>query len=157
MDAPIGSRSFTAWLRDRAYDAVFHAGDTALQFTADMIRGPESARHDHYTGRQLKKQERKLPAPAATNTPTAKPLNYTERQAFLHMTERKAGESLIEHWKRRKQLLQHPDKRQLIEAEQKVEALAEKELSITVERRTIASDYQQSCVRKKIRSRKRSR
>lgn len=154
MNGAAKNWSFTAWLRDRAYDAVFHLGDTALQFTADMIRGPESQRHDHYTGRQLRKQERKS-SPATRQA--GKPLNYVERQAFQQMTKRKAGESLIEHWKRRKQLLQHPDKRQLIAIEQKVAALAQKEHPITVVRKSVTQESQQTRMRKKTQRRKRSR
>jgi len=147
--------NFTAWLRNRAYDTVFHVGDTALQFTADLIRGPDNIRHDPYSERQLGKQERKTPPPTTKAKPE-KPLSFSERQTFTQMMRRQAGESVIEHWKRRKELLKHPHKRQLIAVEQKVEAEAQKDRSITVERRSIASDYQENRLRKS-RSRKRSR
>lgn len=156
MNAAAQNWSFTAWLRDRAYDSVFHVGDTALQFTADLIRGPENGRHDGYADRQLKKQERKT-APAIKKAKPEKPLNYSEKQTFAQMMRRQVGESLIEHWKRRKSLIQHPHKRGLITAEQKVEAEAKKDRSITVERKSIASDYQQTRLRKSSRNRKRSR
>lgn len=147
--------SFGAWLRDRAYDAVFHVGDTALQFTADLIRGSENIRHDHYAGRQLRKQERKT-APAIKQPKPEKPLSYDERKVFTLMMRRQAGESVTNHWKRRKEMLRHPHKRQLIAVEQKV-AASDRERSITVERKTIASEYQRSRVRPKTRSRKRKR
>jgi len=155
VNAAAKNWSFTAWLRDRAYDTVFHVGDTALQFTADLIRGPDNIRHGPYSERQLGKQERKT-LPPITKTKPEKPLSFSEKQVFTQMMRRQAGESVTEHWKRRKELLQHPRKRQLIATEQKIEAEAQKDRSITVERRSIASDYQENRLRKP-RSRKRGR
>ena len=156
MNTAAQNWSLGAWLRDRAYDTVFHVGDTALQFTADLIRGPDNARHEPYIQRQLGKQERKNP-PEIKKTAPEKPLNFSEKQAFTQMLRRQSGESIIEHWKRRKELLQHSDKHQLIATEQKIEAEAKKERSIQVERKTIASDYQQNRLRKSARTRKRGR
>jgi len=155
MDGAAQKRSFTAWLRDRAYDTVFHMGDTALQFTADLIRGPDNIRHGPYNERQLGKQERKTP-PLTTKTKPEKPLSFSEKQIFTQMMRRQLGESVIEHWKRRKELLQHPRKRQLIATEQKFEAEAQKDRSITVERRSVANEHQENRLRKP-QSRKRSR
>jgi len=146
MDGAAKSWSFTAWLRDRAYDTVFHVGDTALQFTADLIRGPDNMRHIPYIERQLGKQERKSAPPPTNKIKPEKPLSFSERQTFTQMMRRQAGESVIEHWKRRKELLKHPHKRQVIATER----------AITVERKTIASEYQQNRM-KKPRSRKRGR
>jgi len=156
MDGAAQNWSFTAWLRDRAYDTVFYVGDTALQFTADLIRGPDNARHEPYMQRQLGKQERKNPPEIKKNAPE-KPLNFSEKQAITQMLRRRSGESIIEHWKRRKELLYHPDKRQLIATEQKIEAEGKKDRSIRVERKTITSDYQQNRLRKAARTRKRGR
>ncbi len=147
MNTATQKQSFAAWLRDRAYDTVFHVGDTALQFTADLIRGPENLRHDRYADRQLKMRERK-PAPPTFKAKPKKSLSFSERQIFTHMMRRQTGESVIEHWKRRKELLAHPHKRELIRAEQKVEAEARKNHSITVERRSLAREYQQERLRK---------
>ncbi len=156
MNGAAQNWSFTAWLRDRAYDTVFHTGDTALQFTADLVRGPGNIRHGPYIERQLGKQERKSTPPLTIKTKPEKPLNFSEKQVFTQMLRRQAGESVIEHWKRRKGLLKHPHKRQLISVEQKIEAEAQRDRSITVERRNIASEYQQNRLRKPG-SRKRSR
>lgn len=156
MNTAAQNWSFSAWLRDRAYDAVFHVGDTALQFTADLIRGPDNARQGGYADRQLKMQDRKNP-PATQKAKPEKALNYSEKQTFTQMMRRQVGENLIEHWKRRKSLIQHPHKRELIAVEQKVEAEAKKDRSITVERKSIASEYQQDRITKPSRNRKRSR
>lgn len=94
------------WIQDRLYDTVFHIGDSAQQFLWDTMRGPENARHDGYVDRQLQRTQRQ------TNQ---KPLNFEERQAFAELLQRGANESLVEFWKRRKALLDHPDKRDLAE------------------------------------------
>jgi len=96
MDGAAKSWSFTAWLRDHAYDTVFHVGDTALQFTADLIRGPDNMRHIPYIERQLGKQERKSAPPPTTKIKPEKPLSFSERQTFTQMLRRQAGESVIE-------------------------------------------------------------
>ena len=143
------SPSVTEWLRNRAYDAVFHVGDTALQFTADLIRGYELHRHQSYTHRQLDRQERTqgIHETRQVASNPEKPLNYSEKQAFLELTERMRDESVIEHWKRRKELLAHPHKRDLIEAHAKVQAEYEAR-SIGIETHMTAEDYQRERIRK---------
>ena len=161
--------SALSFARDGAYEAVFHIGDTSLQFTADLIHGPDNPRHERYAyreiGRREKQAERRYEAAQGIKQPSKpparvkpeRPLNFEEKRVFSEMTRRRAGESIIEHWKRRKQLLEHPHKRQLIEIERKLEAEAQKDHSIHVERKSIAQDYQQQRVRAKPRSRNRSR
>lgn len=157
MEGAAKSWSFSAWLRDRAYDVVFHVGDTALQFTADMIRGPENSRHDSYAARQLQRQERK-PMSALKAATAKKPLSFSEGQIFSEMLRRRNNESIIEHWKRRKDWLQHPHKRQLIAVEQKIEREAtSRQQAITVEHRSLARQYQRERVRQKPKRRTRSR
>jgi len=106
------SPSVTEWLRDRAYDTVFH------------------------------------PKPE-------KPLNYDERQAFLELTGRREGESVIDHWKRRKELLAHPHKRELVQAHMKISA-EEKRQEIQVVTYSTAETYQKERVRSQSKDRKAS-
>jgi hypothetical protein len=98
--------------RDFSYDTVFHFGDTGLQFGADLIRGPDHGRHENYAYRQIDKGQRQL---AKAQAPKAamrkeKSLKFEERKVLAEMAGRQQGESIVEHWKRRKALLNAPDK-----------------------------------------------
>ena len=101
-------------LRDFAYDTVFHVGDTALQFTADLIHGPDNYWSGGYHKRQLNKSERAEQKRATKQKGTPRPLNIEEREVFTSLLTRQKSETIIEHWKRRKRLLAHPNKRELI-------------------------------------------
>ena len=150
------SPSFTEWFRDRAYDTIFHIGDTAFEFTADLIRGSEPHRSQGYTERQLDRQERKTEEKAKKVAPKPeKPLNYDERQIFLELTGRREGESVIEHWKRRKELLAHPHKRELVQAHVNISA-EEKKQEIQVVTYSTAETYQKERVRSQSEDRKSS-
>ena len=155
--------------RDGAYEAVFHIGDTSLQFTADLIHGPDNPRHERYAYREIHRGEKqgerrqeaaqgiKHPRKPPARVKPERPLSFEEKRLFSEMTRRQAGESIIEHWKRRKQLLEHPHKRQLIERERKLEAEAQKGHPIHVERKSVAQNAQQQRVRTKARRRGQSR
>jgi hypothetical protein len=93
-----------SWLRDRAYDLVYHEGGAILDFVGDLIRGPSG-----YT-QSLERQTRK----AETRLKPEKPLSARETQAFAAMLRRQEGEEQIAYWKRKKALLRHPDKRALL-------------------------------------------
>jgi len=154
-------------LRDSTYETVYHVGDTALQFTADLVRGPDNLRHYQYVNRQVSKQENKpvkssessLRSQKSPKNPSEKPLNYSEMQYFSNITRRKEGESIIEHWKRRKYMLSHPRKRSLIVTEQKIDQAEKTQHSIKAEMKSISSQYQKERVpaltQKKKRGRKR--
>jgi len=144
------------WLRDKAYDGVFHVGDTALQFTADIIRGSDHSRHDSYATRQMNRVERKQ-APKPKQVKPEKPLNFQEKAFFVEMMRRKENESVIDHWKRRKELLAHPQKRNLIQIEQKLNAEQTKQHAIKTEMKPIATTYQKERVQKQKRERTRKR
>ena len=101
-------------LRNISYDSVFHVGDTALQFTADLIRGPDDLRYEKYAYRQIEKQQRQIPKTKAAENFREKPLRYEEKQIFSQLMQRQQGETVIEHWKRQKMLLNYPNKHQLI-------------------------------------------
>ncbi len=87
------------------YDTVFHVGDSALQFTADLIRGPENDRAKSYYARQMASQNRKV---------QQLPLDKLQRDVFASMLKRKPSETQMQYWKRRKELLAHPKKHQLV-------------------------------------------
>jgi len=101
-------------LRDLSYDSVFHVGDTALQFTADVIRGPDDMRYGKYAYRQIEKQQRRILKQAAKPKIVEKPLKFEEKKAFAELMKRQQGETIIEHWKRQKRLLAYPNKQQLV-------------------------------------------
>jgi hypothetical protein len=119
-------------LRDASYDTVFHAGDTALQFTGDLIRGPDYGRSERYAHRQIDRSERqaarKAEATLAHQTAKARAqsarsaLRYEEKKTFAKMMQREKGESIVEHWKRQKALLAAPDKRQLVQHYERFQA-----------------------------------
>lgn len=159
--------SALSFARDSAYETVFHVGDTGLQFTADLIHGPDNPRHERYAYREINRREKQAERryEAAQGIKRAvkprkvlrseKPLNFEEKRTFSEMTRRRAGESITRHWKRRKELLGHPRKRQLIELELKLREETEKEHSIAVERKSLAGEYQRERVRHKRRTRSR--
>ena len=160
-------------LRESGYESVFHLGDTALQFTADLIHGPDNPRHEQYSYRQIdqqqKKAERKKPAqkkissipkkPAQKTRPIAaeRPLNISEKKYFSEITRRQQGKSIIEHWKRRKYMLSHPHKRSLISAEKSLDAVEAKQHIIETEMKSISSKYQKQRLPKLARKRVRGR
>lgn len=159
MNLPQNNFSVFEWFRDKAYDTVFHVGDTTLQFAADIIRGSDYSRHDKYVSRQVDRQERKQATPKVKQPKPEKPLNFQEKAIFVEMTRQKTNESIVEHWKRRKELLSHPQKRNLIQIEQKLNAEAAKQREISTEMKQISTIYQKERVSKqtKERSRKRTR
>ena len=106
--------SLLSKLRDLAYDTVFHVGDTALQFTADLIHGPDNYWSGGYYKRQFNKSERAEQKRAKKQKATTRPLSIEERKVFTSLLKRQNSETTIEHWKRRKRLLAHPYKRELI-------------------------------------------
>lgn len=92
------------WLRDRSYDTVFHVGDTAQEFLWDVVQGPQVQRTGAYHSRILDSSRRRGELS----------LSFSERQSFEKMLSRTEGESIIEHWKRRKALLQFANKKALV-------------------------------------------
>ena len=119
-------------LRESSYDTVFHVGDAALQFTGDLIRGPDHGRYDAYAHRQIDRSERqttrKAEMAAARRTARARAqsarasLRFEEKKTFAKMMQREKGESIVEHWKRQKALLKAPDKRQLVQHYERLQA-----------------------------------
>ena len=108
--------SWTSKFRDLAYNTVFHVGDTALQFTADLIHGPDNYWSGRYHKRQINKSERAEQKRATKQKATPRPLSIEERKVFSSLLTRQNGETIIEHWKRRKRLLAHPNKHELVRA-----------------------------------------
>jgi len=102
---PTKSRSLFDWLRDRAYDTVFHVGDTTQNFLWDAVYGASDMRSEKFHKRQLEKNARK----------TKKPLTKKEQGVFCKILKRGENEGLLEYWKRQKTLLNFPDKLRLIE------------------------------------------
>jgi len=98
------SRSFFGWLRDGAYDTVFHVGDTAQNFLWDAVYGSSDNRSQKYHSRQIDKHDRK----------SERPLTLEERTIFAKILKRSKGESLIIYWKRQKALLRYPNKLGLV-------------------------------------------
>jgi len=99
------------WVRDRLYDFVNIEGDFALQFMADFIRGPEPAREEQHLKRQMQFQAGKQ----KNNTKThQKPLSKAEQKIFVDLLRRKPSEKQVPYWKRKKALLNNPNKRELV-------------------------------------------
>lgn len=161
--------SFGRFLRDRAYDAVYEVGDTSLQLIGDMFRGYNEDRHQAFAHRQINRFEKrnipKVPKPTqsvqASKPTPEKPLSYAQKQSLVKMVGRQPGESIIEHWKRRKQLLQYPDKPSLIAQYDALEMRVKKEemqeQGIVAEMKSISSQYQKDRVPKTSISRTRGK
>ena len=99
------------WVRDRLYDFVNIEGDFALQFMADFIRGPEPAREEKHLKRQTQFQARKQ----KNNTKSQqKPLSNAEQKIFVDLLRRQPSEKQVPYWKRKKSLLNNPNKRELV-------------------------------------------
>lgn len=157
------------FLRDRAYDAVYEVGDTSLQFIGDMFRGYNEDRHQAFANRQISRYEKKnilnQPKPVQSVQTSKRspetPLSYDQKQSLVKMMGRQPGESIIEHWKRRKQLLQYPDKPTLIaqydalEMRIKTEEILEQ--GIVAEMKSISSQYQKDRVPKNSKSQTRGK
>ena len=107
--------SIISKLRDLAYDTVFHVGDTALQFTADLIHGPDNYWSGGYHKRQSEKTERKNMKAIQKGGKPAPRLNAGDHKVLDEMLKRQKNETIIEHWKRRKAMLDYPNKRELVE------------------------------------------
>lgn len=96
-----------SWMRDRAYDFVYHEIGTGLDFVGDLFRGPSG-----YSQSLHRQAER-----AQARTPTAKPLTKAEQTQFAAMLKRQPPEGQVDYWKRKKALLRHPDKKALVAAQ----------------------------------------
>lgn len=92
------------WLMDRAYDAVFHVGDTAQEFLWDVVKGPQDQRTAAYHSRILDSHHRRGEFP----------LTQQERQSFERMIVRSPDERQMDYWKRQKALLAFPNKKALV-------------------------------------------
>lgn len=92
-------------LRDSLYDIVYSEGDFALQFIADLIHGPDAHRDAGHVKRQLQHQEKNFTVI----------LTEKERAIFMIILSRKTGEEQVAYWKRKKLLLQHPNKKELVQ------------------------------------------
>ena len=101
-----------AWLRDQAYDFLYYDVGTALDFVGDMFRGPSG----------YSKSLHRQAAKAGAKGKPEKPLTRSERAVFAQMLRRKAGEPQIAYWKRKKALLTHPDKHDLVRQQRSLEA-----------------------------------
>ena len=99
------------WIQNRLYDTVFHVGDTAQNFLWDVFQGPESNHSQGYHHRQLGKRQRQGETP----------LTSLEKQTFEKVLKRYPNEKLTHYWKRRKALLNHPDKKNLVHQYQAIE------------------------------------
>ncbi len=99
------------WIVNRMYDTVFHIGDTTQNFLWDALRGTDNANSQPYHHRQLGKRHRQGETPLTT----------VEKQTFEKVLKRYSGEKLIEYWKRKKALLNHPDKKDLVRQYQAIE------------------------------------
>lgn len=152
------------YLRDRAYDTVFEIGDTSLQFIGDMFRGYNEDRFQAYAHRRIDRYEHKhIPKskPTQAMVTSQKPLTFSEKNSFAAMMGRQRGESIVEHWKRQKNLLAYPDKQSLIMQHEDLKTRVKKEniqgQQIEVELRSIAKQYQNDRVPKQIKNRIRKR
>lgn len=95
---------FMGWIRDRLYDTVFHVGATTQEFLWDMFQGPNDTRNQGYHSRILDSRHRRGELP----------LTSKERLSFDKMIVRAQGERQIDYWRRRRALLQFPNKKSLV-------------------------------------------
>lgn len=93
-----------SWVRDRAYDFVYYELGAGLDFVGDLFRGPSG--YSQSLHRQTDK--------AQTRAPAAKPLTKADQAIFVEMLRRKPSEPQIAYWKRKKALLNNPDKLDLV-------------------------------------------
>ena len=105
------------WLRDRAYDFVYYDIGTALDFVGDMFRGPSGY------SKSLHRQSEK----AQARTPKSKPLTKSEQVVFLGMLKRGTSEPQMAYWKRKKALLNNPDKKDLVDQQRALDAALTRE------------------------------
>lgn len=117
------------WLRDRLYDFVNTEGDFALQFMADFIRGPDPVREEKHLKRQMRFQAGKGRYSATRDVKRRaksqeKPLNEAEQKIFVDLLRRKPGEKQLPYWKRKKSLLNNPNKRELVKSHQEQQKAA---------------------------------
>jgi hypothetical protein len=103
-----------AWLRDQAYDFVYYEIGAGLDFVGDLFRGPSG-----YSG-SLHRQADK----AQARRPKAKSLSKMEQAKFAGLLHRRAREGQVAYWKRKKALLNHPDKKALLKGRQSQEVKA---------------------------------
>ena len=94
-----------SWLRDQAYDFVYYEIGAGLDFVGDMFRGPSGY------SKSLHRQSNK----AQARTPKTKPLTQSEQAVFLGMLKRGTSEPQMAYWKRKKALLNNPDKKELVD------------------------------------------
>lgn len=130
-----------SWMRDRAYDFVYHEIGAGLDFVGDLFRGPSG--YSESLHRQASK--------AHGRTPTAPPLTISEQRAFADMLHRRAGEGQVAYWKRKKALLNHPDKKALLQADQRQNAQSK----IAIEANTSASSPLRAAKAKQSRGQRR--
>ena len=107
------------WLRDKMYDVVYSEGDFVLQFVADFIRGPEPAREAKHLKRQVQFQASRGQHSSVKNVKKpiqsqGKPLNKAEQKIFVDLLRRQASEKQVTYWKRKKAMLNSPNKHELI-------------------------------------------
>jgi hypothetical protein len=134
-------------IRDTLYNIVFTEGDFALQLVGDLIGGTSRAREAKHLERQIHRQERRVHGNKADKhrTPTTAPLRYEERKVFQEIMQRHEGEEQVAYWKRKKRLLNHPNKQQLVAQELASRAQAEKQ-------QTQLTEQEKAAEREKLRA-----
>jgi len=110
---------FLPWLFDQINTFITVEGDFALQFMADFIRGPEPAREEKHLERQMKIQASRGQHSSLRNVKNTvksqgKPLSKAEQKNFVDLLKRKPSEKQVLYWKRKKALLNNPNKRELV-------------------------------------------
>jgi len=121
------------WLRDLAYDFLYYEIGTAVDFVGDLIRGPSGY------SKSLHRQTERAEAKAKPETPLTK----AEKQVFVDMIRREPGEPQIAYWKRKKALLNNPDKKNLVQQQTALlkARAARQRGKIQVEAATAGGDY----------------
>lgn len=134
-----------SWLRDQAYDFVYYEIGAGLDFVGDLFRGPSGY------SESLHRQSDK----AQARTPKAKPLTKSEQTVFTDMLKRQPSEGQVAYWKRKKALLNHPEKQALV-AQQHARAAAQARLpEITIEAARLAQNTARSNAPKQTKARSR--
>jgi len=163
VSAQTGRRFFT-WMRDQLYDIIYQEGDFALQMVGDLIRGYEPSRDNKHLTRQITHREKRVPVSNREQSSLKKPhtkqkpLTHKEKQAFIELLKREAGEGQIEYWKRKKWLLNLPSDaiREMITHSAELQKQMNAD-SIEVEANTIAHSYQQRLADRQERKRMKQR
>lgn len=141
------------WMRDKLYDVVYSEGDFALQFMADLMRGPDYGRETKHLNRQAKYQNSK--ASLSQSSPSEKPMTKDDQRAFVELLRRKPSEPQMVYWKRKKAILNSPNKHDLLAQYKQLQANMAERKTQTPETEFIQQYREKATMKRSQKARKR--